>query len=94
MLEHFHPAVTRWFGAKVPAPRAPQLIAWPAIAGRECALIGAPTGPGKTLAAFLTAIDRLVLAVVGGELPGGTQIAHVSPLKALWNKIRRRAQIG
>jgi hypothetical protein len=66
MLEHFHPAVTRWFGAKCPARRAPQLAA----------------------------IDRLVIAVVGGELPERIQIADVSPLKALWNKTLRRAQIG
>ena len=43
MLEDFHPAVARWFGAQFAAPTAPQLGAWPAIASGQHALIAAPS---------------------------------------------------
>src|SRR3984957_14648110 len=92
MLEHFHPAVARWFSAQFAAPTAPQLAAWPAIASGQHALIAAPTGSGKTLAAFLAAIDRLVRAALAGELAEGTQIVYVSPLKALSNDIQRNLE--
>jgi ATP-dependent Lhr-like helicase len=94
MFELFHPAIARWFRAKCAAPPALQLLAWSAIAGGQHALIGAPTGPGKTLASTLAAIERLVLAAVGSQFPGGTWIAYVSPLKALSSDIQRCAQIG
>ena len=92
MLEDFHPAVARWFGAQFAAPTASQLGAWPAIASGQHALIAAPTGSGKTFAAFLAAIDRLVRAGLAGELAEGTQIVYVSPLKALSNDIQRNLE--
>src|ERR1700733_9608178 len=92
MLENFHPAVARWFSGQFAAPTAPQLDAWPAIASGQHALIAAPTGSGKTLAAFLAAIDRLVREAVASELPAGTQIVYVSPLKALSNDIQRNLE--
>jgi ATP-dependent helicase Lhr and Lhr-like helicase len=93
MLENFHPAVARWFSTQFAAPTAPQLAAWPAIASGQHALIAAPTGSGKTLAAFLAAIDRLVREAVAGDLPDGTQIVYVSPLKALSNDIQRNLEL-
>jgi len=92
-LEHFHPAVTRWFAAQFAAPTACQLAAWPAIAGGRHALVAAPTGSGKTLAAFLAAIDRLVRAAAAGELREATQVVYVSPLKALSNDIHRNLEL-
>jgi ATP-dependent helicase Lhr and Lhr-like helicase len=55
-------------------------------------LIAAPTGSGKTFAAFLTAIDELVRQGLKGALPDETQVVYVSPLKALSNDIRRNLQ--
>jgi ATP-dependent Lhr-like helicase len=57
----FHPVTAAWFNAVFDAPTAPQRMGWPVIARGENALILAPTGTGKTLAAFLWCLDRLML---------------------------------
>jgi len=57
----FHPVTAAWFKAVFDAPTAPQRLGWPVIARGENALILAPTGTGKTLAAFLWCLDRLML---------------------------------
>ena len=60
-LACFHPVTAAWFRAVFDAPTAPQRMGWPVIARGESALILAPTGTGKTLAAFLWCLDRLML---------------------------------
>jgi ATP-dependent Lhr-like helicase len=52
--------------------------------------VAAPTGSGKTLTAFLSAIDGLVREGLAndGALPEATTVVYVSPLKALSNDIR------
>src|SRR5450755_3522541 len=60
-LALFHPAVRQWFAGVFAAPTRPQTMGWPAIARGESTLILAPTGTGKTLAAFLWCLDRLML---------------------------------
>ena len=57
----FHPVTQAWFKAVFDEPTAPQRLGWPVIARGENALILAPTGTGKTLAAFLWCLDRLML---------------------------------
>ncbi|MGA9062968.1 MAG: DEAD/DEAH box helicase [Terracidiphilus sp.] len=57
----FHPVTAAWFKAVFDEPTAPQRMGWPVIARGENALILAPTGTGKTLAAFLWCLDRLML---------------------------------
>jgi ATP-dependent Lhr-like helicase len=88
-LGHFHPAVARWFQRSFPAPTAAQADAWPNIHAGRHTLVAAPTGSGKTLTAFLAAIDALVREGVahGGALPDETRVVYVSPLKALSNDI-------
>ena len=49
--------------------------------------ISAPTGSGKTLTAFLTAINVLVREGLSLGLPDTTLVLYVSPLKALSNDI-------
>ncbi len=83
----FHPAVARWFGDAFPGPTAAQAAAWPAIMVGRSTLVAAPTGSGKTLTAFLAAIDALVQEAQAGTLPEETRVLYVSPLKALSNDI-------
>ncbi len=86
-LGDFHPAVAGWFARAFPAPTQAQIAAWPAIAGGRDTLVAAPTGSGKTLTAFLTAIDALVREGLSQGLPDATLVLYVSPLKALSNDI-------
>ena len=55
-------------------------------------LVAAPTGSGKTFAAFLTAIDELLRTGLEKGLPDETQLVYVSPLKALSNDIQRNLE--
>src|SRR5512144_2633559 len=84
-LSTFHPLVRRWFGERFGAPTDAQARAWPVIAAREHVLVSAPTGSGKTLTAFLAAIDSLLT----GRWPGGAvRVLYLSPLKALNSDVR------
>jgi ATP-dependent Lhr-like helicase len=88
-LHDFHPAVARWFAGRFPAPTEAQAAAWPAIRAGRDTLVAAPTGSGKTLTAFLAALDALVRRGVSAPgLPDETAVVYVSPLKALSNDIR------
>src|SRR5216110_1587341 len=84
-LSGFHPAIERWFGDRFAEPTEPQRGAWPVIQAGRNALIAAPTGSGKTFAAFLAAIDSLLRQGLEGTLRDQTQVVYVSPLKALSN---------
>src|SRR5215207_350318 len=84
----FHPAVATWFGQAFPGATEAQLRAWPLIQAGRATLVAAPTGSGKTLTAFLAAIDALVRESRAAPLPDETQVLYVSPLKALSNDIR------
>ncbi len=48
---------------------------------------------GKTLAAFLACIDRLVRKALAGELSDRTEVLYISPLKALGNDIQKNLEI-
>ncbi|HEX8618424.1 MAG TPA: crosslink repair DNA glycosylase YcaQ family protein [Thermoanaerobaculia bacterium] len=87
-LEPFHPAVREWFTASFSAPTKAQQLGWPAIANGDWTLIFAPTGSGKTLTAFLWALDRLMFT----PRPPKEQrcrVIYVSPLKALAVDVER-----
>jgi ATP-dependent Lhr-like helicase len=85
-LSLFHPLVRSWFQGKIGTPTDIQSRSWPRIAEGRHVLLTAPTGSGKTLTAFLWALDRFA---TGAWAPGATRILYVSPLKALNNDIRR-----
>ena len=85
-LEPFHPALRAWFAGRFAAPTEVQAKAWPHIAAGAHVLATAPTGSGKTLTAFLWALNQFAAGV---WRPGGTRVLYVSPLKALNNDIQR-----
>ncbi len=85
-LSRFHPLIRSWFTERMGEPTEIQSLAWPVIAAGRHALVTAPTGSGKTLTAFLWALNQLITGAWGA---GRTRILYVSPLKALNNDIRR-----
>lgn len=59
VLERFGPATQDWFRGAFSAPTNAQKGAWESVSSGRNALVVAPTGSGKTLSAFLFAIDRV-----------------------------------
>jgi ATP-dependent Lhr-like helicase len=88
VLARFSPPVAEWFRTTFQRPTTAQAKGWPAIADGDHTLILAPTGSGKTLTAFLHAIDRLMTDPWPGEHPG-TRVVYLSPLKALATDVDR-----
>jgi ATP-dependent Lhr-like helicase len=84
-----HPLVRDWFIAKFNSPTEPQEQGWPSILAGHTTLISAPTGSGKTFAAFLICIDQLVREALAENLPNQTQVLYISPLKALTNDVQK-----
>ena len=84
----FRPPVREWFEAVFAAPTRPQLQGWPAIARGESTLILAPTGTGKTLAAFLWCINRLMFTPVPDKQQR-CRVLYISPIKALAVDVER-----
>ena len=88
-LAPFHPLVRTWFAETLGEPSAPQRTGWPAIAAGSDTLILAPTGTGKTLAAFLYELDQLITDGLNAPLANAVHLLYVSPLKALNNDVQR-----
>src|SRR5437764_4726388 len=88
-----HPVVREWFLAKFGSATEPQEQGWPHILANHATLISAPTGSGKTFAAFLAFIDRLVRKALAGSLEDRTEVLYISPLKALGNDIQKNLEI-
>jgi len=91
-LSLFHPIVRQWFAETLGEPSAPQRAGWPAIAGGADTLILAPTGTGKTLAAFLWELNALVTEGLEHRLANAVHLLYVSPLKALNNDVQRNLE--
>jgi len=95
VLERFTPATQDWFRGAFSAPTSAQAGAWDAISAGRHALVVAPTGSGKTLSAFLWAIDRVFRerTDAGDAAPAKgtarTRILYISPLKALGVDVER-----
>lgn len=88
-LSAFHPAVRNWFEQSFDCATPVQEAAWRKIGSDQNILVAAPTGSGKTFAAFLCAINDLVEQGARGPLADGVQVLYVSPLKALSNDIEK-----
>ncbi|MFS0854019.1 ATP-dependent helicase [Microbacterium sp. 179-I 3D4 NHS] len=95
VLERFTPATQDWFRGAFSAPTPAQAGAWEAISAGRHALVVAPTGSGKTLSAFLWAIDSVFrerMAEVDdapAKDAARTRILYISPLKALGVDVER-----
>ncbi|MCH5643597.1 ATP-dependent helicase [Gordonia sp. ABSL49_1] len=86
VLQRFTAPTRRWFSGAFPEPTAAQTGAWNSIADGENTLVIAPTGSGKTLSAFLWALDRLAAEP---DRAHGTRVLYISPLKALAVDVER-----
>jgi ATP-dependent Lhr-like helicase len=93
-LAIFHPVVAAWFERTYGEPSPPQSQGWPLIAAGQNVLLLAPTGSGKTFAAFLKCLDWLYQeALAGTTITDGVSVLYISPLKALNNDIHRNLEI-
>nr|WP_236024387.1 ATP-dependent helicase [Bifidobacterium pluvialisilvae] len=90
----------RWFTATFGEPTEAQRRAWPAIRSGDNVLVIAPTGSGKTLSAFLYAIDRMIRERMADDAASaagteqdvrrpGVRVLYISPLKALGADVAR-----
>ncbi|AMV39459.1 DEAD/DEAH box helicase [Planctomyces sp. SH-PL62] len=86
VLDLFLPPVANWFRSTLGEPTLPQRLGWRSIAAGRNTLIAAPTGSGKSLAAFLAGLDLLWRSPERGR---GVRILYVSPLKALNADVHR-----
>jgi ATP-dependent helicase Lhr and Lhr-like helicase len=82
VLAQFSAPVRAWFSTTFASPTPAQSQGWPAISSGEHTLLLAPTGSGKTLTAFLHAIDRLTTTPPPAAGPP-LRVVYVSPLRAL-----------
>lgn len=88
VLERFSVATREWFRSNFPAPTPAQAGAWESIASGRHTLVVAPTGSGKTLSAFLWALDRLA-SEPAPEKARRCRVLYISPLKALAVDVER-----
>ncbi len=88
VLDRFSPATAAWFRSSFAEPTAAQQGAWEAISSGSHTLVVAPTGSGKTLSAFLWAIDQLVTTPADPDR-SSCRVLYVSPLKALATDVER-----
>ncbi|MBM3811769.1 MAG: DEAD/DEAH box helicase [Acidimicrobiia bacterium] len=92
-LSEFHPLVGEWFSSTFDGPTQPQVEAWRLIREGRDVVVSAPTGYGKTLAAFLICLDDLVREAAEGRLGDSTAVVYASPLKALSNDVHRNLDV-
>ena len=89
VLDRFSPATAAWFRGSFTAPTAAQAGAWEAVSSGHHALVVAPTGSGKTLSAFLWALDRLASEPLPEDRMRRCRVLYVSPMKALAVDVER-----
>jgi ATP-dependent Lhr-like helicase len=77
--------VRAWFVQRFGRPTVAQRTAWPVLSAGRHLLLSAPTGTGKTLAAFAPLLGELL------TLPPAASVRclYLAPLKALGNDVRK-----
>ncbi|MDC5696051.1 ATP-dependent helicase [Intrasporangium calvum] len=89
VLDRFSPATAAWFRSSFSAPTTAQAGAWEAISSGHHCVVVAPTGSGKTLSAFLWAIDRMAREPVPDDRLARCRVLYISPMKALAVDVER-----
>ena len=84
-----HPLVSKWFFNKFPKFSLTQKYGVLNIWQRKDILISAPTGGTKTLTAFLSILNYLVMLAEKNQLEDKIYAVYTSPLKALSNDISK-----
>jgi ATP-dependent Lhr-like helicase len=79
----------RWLTHRLDQPTPAQRFAWPVLAADKNLLLCAPTGGGKTLAAFLPPLGELLT----GPPIRGVRCLYLAPLKALGNDARKNLSV-
>ena len=80
--------VRNWFVGQFRTPTLIQRLAWPALFERKHVLIAGPTGSGKSLAAFVPLLQRLLADPFAMPI----RCLYIAPLKALTNDARTNLQ--
>ncbi|MFA5019938.1 MAG: ATP-dependent helicase [Candidatus Pacearchaeota archaeon] len=89
IAETLHPLVKEWFFSKFSDFSLTQKYGVGAIWERKNILISAPTGGTKTLTAFLSILNYLVILAEKNQLENKVYAVYTSPLKALSNDIHK-----
>lgn len=84
-----HPLVKEWFFSKFKVFSITQRFGVMNVWERKNILISAPTGSSKTLTAFLSIINYLVILAEKNQLENKVYAVYTSPLKALSNDIHK-----
>lgn len=89
ILKVLHPFVKDWFFSKFKSFSLPQLYGVMEIHNKSNILVSAPTGGTKTLTAFLSILNELVILSDQGLLENKTYCIYISPLKALGRDVEK-----
>jgi ATP-dependent Lhr-like helicase len=92
IIEILHPLVKEWFFKRFKDFSLPQKYGVMNIWHRKNTLISAPTGGTKTLTAFLSILNYLVMLAEKNELEDKIYAVYCSPLKALSNDIHKNLE--
>lgn len=88
ILASFAPPLATWFRRRYTVPTSIQTLAWPVVRAKRHTLVVAPTGTGKTWAAFVPVLDHLLTDC---EPVGGTiRCVYITSLRATCYDIYRR----
>ncbi|RLG15773.1 ATP-dependent helicase [Candidatus Pacearchaeota archaeon] len=89
ILNSLHPLIKEWFFSKFKEFSLPQKYGVLNIWERKNILISAPTGSTKTLTAFLSILNYLIMLSEKNQLENKVYAIYISPLKALSNDIHK-----